>query len=101
MTQQLINVRVRPPRVTILISRQAADSDLALAFEFCSKLWGGRFAQILPVDPEVCDPLTEYRLGSSRAEFIYGIGVGDAHWAEATRKICQPRQYGSLQPTFL
>src|SRR5262249_15926771 len=97
MSQRLLNVRVRPPRVVVLINRDASDADFLLAFEFFSKLWSGRFAQILPVDPKACDPLTEFRLAASRPEFIYGIGIDDAHWGQATRQSCQPRGYGKLR----
>ena len=101
MAQRLLNVRVRPQRVVVLINRGATDADLLLAFGFFSKLWGGRFAQILPVDPNSCDPLTEFRLACSRPEFIYGIGVDDEHWAKATLQSCQPRGYAKLQSEFV
>jgi DNA-directed RNA polymerase subunit RPC12/RpoP len=101
MAQRILNVRVRPARVAILIDRTAERKDLLLAFEFFSKIWGGRFGQILPVDPKVADPLTEFRLGNSRPDFIYGIGLDDDHWAKATRQACQPRGYGRLRPDFV
>ncbi len=101
MTQQLLNLRVRPARVALLINREAKHEDLLLAFEFFSKLWGGRFANLLPVDPDKSDDLTAFRLNASRPEFIYGIGLNDDVWAEATRQICQPRGYGQLRPEFL
>src|SRR5437660_503908 len=101
MAQRILNVRVRPARVTILIDQAAGRSELLLAFEFLSKLWGGRFGQVLAVDPKACDPLTEFRLGASRPEFIYGIGLDDEHWAKATQQACQPRGYGKLSPEFV
>lgn len=101
MAQRLLNVRVRPPRVAILIDRNAGQDELRLAFEFLSRIWGGRFGQILPVDPETPDALTTFRLGMSRPEFVYGIGLHDEHWARATHQACQPRGYGRLQPQFI
>ncbi len=101
MAQRLLNVRVRPPRVTVLIDRDAKTSDLLLAFEFFSKIWGGRFGLILPVDPKACDALTEFRLAGSRPEFIYGVGLDDDHWQLATRRACQPRQYKKLSSDFI
>src|SRR5713226_9102245 len=101
MAQRIFNVRVRPARVTILIEQAEERKDLLLAFEFLSKIWGGRFGQILAVNPKACDPLTEFRLGISRPEFIYGIGLDDTHWAKATRQSCQPRGYGKLRPEFV
>jgi len=96
MGKELLKLKVRPARVLILISRDADESDLILAFEFYSKIWGGRYGQILTVDPNASDPLTEYRHGNSRPEFIYGIGIDDDHWNTATRRACQPRTYGKL-----
>jgi hypothetical protein len=101
MSQRLLNVRVRPGRVAVLISRDAQDPDLLLAFEFFSKLWGGRFGQLLVVDPQSCDDLTRFRLGSSHPEFVYGIGLDDNYWASAARQACQPRGYGRLRPEFV
>src|SRR5689334_21673643 len=101
MAQRLLNVRVRPARVTVLINRDAQDEDLLVAIEFFSKLWGGRFSQLLAVDPQACDDLTRFRLGSSRPEFVYGIGLDDQPWASAVRQACQPRGYGRLRPEFV
>ena len=78
MGQRLLNVRVRP--------------------QFLSKLWGGRYNQILVVDSRACDDLTRFRLASSRPEFVYGIGLDDGHWAQTVRQVCQPRGYGPLRP---
>src|SRR5262245_12885298 len=101
MSQRLLNVRVRPGRITVLIRRDAQDSDLLLAFEFFSKLWGGRFGQLLVVDPQACDDRTRFRLSNSRPEFVYGIGLDDNYWASAVRQACQPRRYGRLRPEFV
>jgi hypothetical protein len=101
MGQRLLNVRLRPARVSVLISREAQDPDLLLAFEFFSKLWGGRFGQLLAVDPQACDDLTRFRLRCSRPEFVYGIGLDDQHWASAVRQACQPRGYGRLRQEFV
>jgi hypothetical protein len=101
MGQRLLNVRVRPARVAVLISREAQDADLLLAFEFFSKLWGGRFGQLLAVDPRACDDLTRFRLSPSRPEFVYGTGLDDQRWASAVRQACQPRRYGELRPDFV
>ena len=77
MGQRLLKVRVRPPKIAVLISKDVGDPDLLLAFEFFSKIWGGRYGQLLPVDPGSCDDLTRFRLGASRPEFIYGLGLDD------------------------
>ncbi len=101
MGQHLLKLRIRPARVLVLINRDASESDLLLAIEFFSKIWGGRYGQILTVDPNASDPLTEYRLGNSRPEFIYGIGLDDEYWNAATRRACQPRGYGKLCLEFV
>jgi len=101
MTQHLLSVRVRPARITILINNHADRQALLFVIEFCSKVWGGRFVQILSVDPNVCDPLTEFRLGKSRPEFVYGVGVNDEVWAAAATRSCQPRGYGQLKSDFV
>lgn len=101
MGQHLLKLRIRPARVLVLINRDASESDLLLAIEFFSKIWGGRYGQILAVDPNASDPLTEYRLGNSRPEFIYGIGLDDEYWNKVTRRVCQPRAYGKLCLEFV
>lgn len=101
MVQRLLNVRVRPPRVIVLASRDATDADLLVAFEFFSKIWGGRFGQLLAVDPKASDPLTEFRLGRSRPEFVYGLGVDDGYWAKVIHRVCQPRKYDTLSADYI
>jgi len=101
MPKHLLNVRVRPQRVVLLINRNAAVKELQLGFEFFSKIWGGRFGQILAVDPQNSDPLTEYRLANSRPEFVYGIDIDDEVWNQAAMQACQPRRYSRLQPEFV
>lgn len=96
MGQRLLNVRVRPPRVLVLIGRDAGITGFVLCVEFFSKIWGGRYGQLLVVDPNAIDDLTRFRLSASRPEFVYGIGVDDKHWAPAVHQACQPRGYGPL-----
>ena len=91
MSQHLLEVRVRPFRTTVLVNCQARESDLLLGFELLSKVWGGRFGQVLSVDSDTCDELTIFRLSESRPEFVYGIGLNDKKWNEAVRLACQPR----------
>jgi DNA-directed RNA polymerase subunit RPC12/RpoP len=101
MLQRLLEVRVRPFRIAILVNRAADAKDLLLGFELLSKVWGGRFGQVLAVDPETCDELTAFRLGESRPELVYGVGLNDEKWAEFTLKACQPRKYSRLNPEFV
>lgn len=101
MSQRLLEVRVRPFRIAVLVSRTAEAKDLLLGIELLSKVWGGRFGQMLAVDPENCDDLTEFRLRESRPEFVYWIGLNDSKWSEAVQVACQPRGYGRLRPEFV
>lgn len=101
MGQRLLNVRVRPARFVVLISRDASRENLLMAFEILSKLWGGRFASILSVDPNTCDDLTRFRLGASRPDCVYGVGLDDKHWEVAVDHACQPRSYEPLTPALL
>ncbi|MGO8899340.1 MAG: hypothetical protein ACLQU5_13500 [Isosphaeraceae bacterium] len=94
-------MRVRPPRVCVLISREAAEKDLLLAFEYFSRIWGGRFGQLLVVDPKSPDELTRFRLGESRPEFVYGIDLDDDCWSTAVSQACQPRGYARLRREFV
>jgi len=101
MAQRLLNVRVRPPRVTVLIQKDASDAELLLAFEFFSKLWGGRFAQLIPVEPKSSDPLTAFRLSSSRPEYVYGLGVDTTTWSKVAHDTCQPRLFDNLSQDYV
>jgi hypothetical protein len=101
MGQRLLNVRVRPARVAVLIGREAREPDLLLGFELFSKLWGGRFGLMLAVDPQSCDDLTRFRLGVSRPDFVYGVGLDDNYWGAAVRRACQPRGYRPLRPELV
>jgi hypothetical protein len=101
MTQRLVKARVRPGRIVVLMNRFACETEFILAIEFLSKLWGGRSAQILTVEPGGPDPLTLFRLGESRPDFIYGVGIDDNSWMKAVNDCCQPRGYGALRPDFV
>lgn len=101
MPQHLLEVRVRPFRIAVLVNRAADPKDLLLGFELLSKVWGGRFGQVLAVDPETCDDLTAFRLGESRPEFVYGIGLNDEKWAAFTQQACQPRAYDRVRVEFV
>lgn len=101
MGQTILNVRVRPPRVCVLISHEAVEKDLLLAFEYFSRIWGGRFGQLLVVDPKSPDELTRFRLGESRPEFVYGIDLDDDCWSTEVRQACQPRGYARLRQEFV
>jgi hypothetical protein len=101
VAQTLLEVRVRPFRIAVLVNRASDTKDFLLGFELLSKVWGGRFGQVLAVDPETCDDLTAFRLGESRPEFVYGIGLNDEKWSEAIQVACQPRGYGGLRTEFV
>jgi hypothetical protein len=87
--------------VTVLISKNATPPDLLLAFRFFSRIWGGRYGQILSVDPCSADELTRFRLANSRPEFVYGIDLDQDHWSPVVHAACQPRGFGRLRPEFV
>ncbi|MFT3879823.1 MAG: hypothetical protein QM703_09205 [Gemmatales bacterium] len=97
MAQKILNVRVRPPKIKVLINKDADISDLLRVFQFYSRVWGGRYFQILCVDPQQTDPLTDFRLDSSRPEFVFGVGIDDEYWKHAVHQACQPRAYSALK----
>jgi hypothetical protein len=101
MTQRLLVVRVRPFRLAVLVNRVAETNDLLLGIELLSKVWGGRFGQILAVDAEACDELTAFRLGESRPEIVYGIGLNDEKWDAFVQRTCQPRVYDRVRAEFV
>ncbi len=101
MAQHMLELLVRPARAAVLIDRSADAELLRLSFEFFSKIWGGRFGHIIPVDTRQPDDLTEFRLARSRPEFVYGVGLDDDAWRPAVVAACQPRGYGRLEPGFV
>jgi len=88
MGQRILNVRVRPSRVAVLISKAATQDDLLLGLKFLSHLWGGRFCQLLPVEPNGEDSLAAFRLSQSRPDFVYGMGIDD--WPLSARVTHMP-----------
>ncbi len=96
MTQQLLTVRVRPARLAILIASGSTSAQFIQAVRFLSQIWGGRYCPILPVDPDVADPLTRFRLRTHRPDFVYGLGLNDTVWSKVASESCQPRRYGAL-----
>src|SRR5689334_13140156 len=100
MAEHFLNLRVRPPRIVVLINKDAAQNDLLLCFDFLSKLWGGRFCQIISVKSLECDSLTAFRLASLRPDFVYGVGLDDKLWNDAVAAACQPRFYRPLSEVY-
>ena len=100
MGQRILNVRVRPFRVAVLIGKTASQDDLLLALKFLSRLWGGRYCQLLPVESDD-DPLARFRLSESRPDFVYGIGIDHAAWGTHVRDACQARIYRPLESRYV
>ncbi len=101
MAQTILNVRVRPARVTALVSNTASQEDLLLAVKFLSQLWGGRYCQLLAVETSGDDRLATFRLSQSRPDFVYGIGIDHGQWARAVHEACQSRGYGQLEAKYV
>lgn len=96
MSQRLLTLRVRPPRIAVLISNTSSSDDFVLVVRFLSQIWGGRFNPILPVSADQPDLLTEFRLGSCRPDFVFGFNLDDSIWRPAIHNACQPRRYVHL-----
>jgi hypothetical protein len=101
MAERLIRVRVRPARVVVLIDRVSGAEDLQLVIEFYSRIWGGRYSQILPVNATAPDALTILRLELLRPEYVYGVGIDVDSWSKTVRSACQPRGFGQLRAEFV
>ncbi len=92
-----MTVRVRPARVAVLIDRSAAPTEFVRVIRFFSQIWGGRYSVVLPVDPDVADSLSTFRLGELRPDFVYGVGINESNWGPEINNACQPRQFCTLQ----
>jgi hypothetical protein len=101
MVQRILKVRVRPAHVAVLINKDACRDDLLVALKFLSRLWGGRFCQLLAVEPVGEDPLATFRLSQSRPDFVYGIGIDHTVWNDRVLEACQPRGYGPLESKYV
>jgi hypothetical protein len=101
MAQHILNVRVRPARVAVLIGKTAGPEELLVGLRFLSYLWGGRFCQLLATEPTSDDPLTSFRLSQSRPDFVYGIAVDHAAWEPRVLNACQPLGYRPLGAEYV
>ena len=96
-----MSLRVRPARLAVLIDRSSKTTELAGVIRFLSQLWGGRFGTIIPVDASAPDPLTAFRLGELRPEFVYGIEIDVSKWGQAVYDACQQRWFSALSPEVM
>lgn len=98
MSQRTLSLRVRPPRIVVLLGSQVEPAELVRTIRFLSQLWGGRFCQILPVPEAQPDPLTIFRLSQLRPDFIYGHKIAVDEWKGRVYEACQPRIFKTLAP---
>ncbi len=78
-----LEVRVRPSKVAVPISRTAAAEQRDLAIRFSSRLWGGRYCPVFPAAPEGVDEAIRRWLERDLPDFVYGVGVADDVWRAA------------------
>ena len=90
MGQRLLRLRVRPARIAVLINGESGPDEFVGTVRFLSQVWGGKYCPVLPVDPGRADPLTNFRLGTLRPDFVYGVSLNDKVWGPAVNKSCQP-----------
>lgn len=100
MKQRLVTLRIRPPRLVVLLNASAAADEFVLVVRFLSQLLGGRYNQILPVIPNQPDDLTLFRLKQIRPDFVFGRGIESESWKPAIKTACQPRLYVDLTDTI-
>lgn len=96
MGQRLLNLRVRPPRLVVLIDEDGSSKDFMTAVRFLSQVWGGRYCPIIPVNKHESDTLTEFRLRQWRPDYVFGISIDDSAWKPIVHRTCQPRHYSRL-----
>ncbi len=101
MAQRILNVRVRPFRMAVLLAKTASPDEVLLALRFLSYLWGGRFCQLLAVETGGDDPLASFRLSQSRPDLVYGIGIDQNAWRPRVHEACQPRGFGMLEAQYV
>jgi len=101
MSQVIVRARVRPARVAVLINRHGTTDDFVLATRFLSRLWGGMYGPILPTNPSPPDDLTEFRLSTTRPDYVYSIGLDGKAWTPHVQDACQPRGFRLLDERFL
>jgi hypothetical protein len=101
MSQRILNVKVRPFLVAVLLGKNASQDDVLLSLKFLSSLWGGRYCQLLAAEPDGNDRLTCSRLSESRPDLVYGVGIDHTAWNERVQEACQPRGYGCLEAKYV
>ena len=98
MAQTEVTIRIRPNRAAVLIPDTASFSDMSLAVRFLSRIWGGRYCPILPVNPSGNDPRALRWLAETRPDYIFGLSVDTAVWHPIAFAACQHRFYEPLTP---
>lgn len=101
MGQRLLTLRVRPPRLVVLIDSAGPAADFLAAVRFLSQVWGGRYNPIIPVSRDLSDALTEFQLQQLRPDFVFGLNLDDKVWTSIVQQACQPRRYVPLTPTMI
>jgi hypothetical protein len=94
-------IRIRPQRLVVLLPRHARRSQFLLAVDFLSRIWGGRYSQILPVDGGALGQLAQEHLKASRPDLVYGIDLNHDEWSAIAQECCQPRRYVPLNASSI
>ena len=85
----------------MLVPKDATNDEFLLALRFLSRIWGGRYSPILCVDRKTPDPLTLFRLGESRPDFIFGVNLELENWHNSIFESSQPRGFGPLTKEYV
>lgn len=101
MSQKIIESRIRPQAIAIVIDRNASEEQFLLCIRLMSQLWGGKHFKIYVVDGNDEKQKAVPSLAALRPEFVYGVGIDDYYWREKLAAICQPRGFGILTEHFV
>ena len=94
-------VRVRPQRIVILIDRNASTGKYLLSVDLLSRIWGGRYCPIIPVDKQNVTPEALEKLARIRPDGVLLAGVDKKKWSSIVEESCQPRFCTSLNKKLI
>ena len=94
MAETILDIRIRPQRIAILLPWQAEPKQALTAIHMLTVIWGGRYCPIIPVGEtsEQIDLAQEW-LTQLSPDFLYGIDVDHELWEDLATECCRPLAY--------
>jgi hypothetical protein len=89
-------VRIRPQRIAVLVEEHIDRKQILSLIAFLSRIWGGRYSNIVVVTKRDNGLSAKRCLSSIRPEVILGVGIDGKEWARTSQRICQPRAFAIL-----